>query len=287
MNQIPTDFPDAGEIEVARILLDFPILFRKPKPLCGWGCKRRRSNWNSPADNEHHSQAPDPPPPPRAIIPGGTDLPARKRVKSGEGLSPVTPLSFPSESDDKPSRAHSKKRKIEELNRNVDELIKCREMRVGKLEAMMAFYNHQKAYNLKLRARKHELQLWSASKKRGEVCETSVGPNTSVVQQQKKHYQCVMGQGLQTGPMQGLSESQIRPGLFEQRRVGPGGMLGLNVSAQFLGGPAQPLDLARRMEGDKKARYAEARRSRMIKNSLKKKIRHSGSRVITLPHRRQ
>nr|GMD98422.1 Peptide chain release factor 1 like [Ipomoea batatas] len=238
-NVCPTLLYDDEEIEVANILLDLRKLIRQ-------------------SDFRVKLREPE--------------IPAGLRFKT-EVLSPATPLSFsPSESDEKPvisSRKHSKKRTREEWMKNVDELTQCKEVLIGQLENVRAYYNNQLAYNLKLKAMRQE--ILSTSQK----VEEPSGPDTRAGQGYPQFESPIIIDPLgQRYQYQGLVSAQNGMGYL----VGPIGIPDLNVSVVV--GSSQPFDVQRMEGGDKKTRYAEARRYRMVRNKSKIK---GGPRSTTLP----
>ncbi|XP_031125325.1 uncharacterized protein LOC116027731 [Ipomoea triloba] len=288
-NVSPTLLYDDEEIEVANILLDLRKLIRQSDfrvKLRGlslsWGCKRRRSKINRsaavsppPTTAAVKSRSPSPPPPPKDSR-SEPEIPAGLRFKT-EVLSPATPLSFsPSESDEKPvisSRKHSKKRTREEWMKNVDELTQCKEVLIGQLENVRAYYNNQLAYNLKLKAMRQE--ILSTSQK----VEEPSGPDTRAGQGYPQYESPIIIDQLgQRYQYQGLVSAQNGMGYL----LGPIGIPDLNVSVEetLVMGSSQPFDVQRMEGGDKKTRYAEARRYRMVRNKSKIK---GGPRSTTLP----
>ncbi|XP_019156315.1 PREDICTED: uncharacterized protein LOC109153037 isoform X2 [Ipomoea nil] len=300
-NVSPTLFDD-DEIEVANILLDLRNLIRQSDVrlklrgfTLSWGCKRRRSNTNRsatvsppppPPPTTAGVNSPSPSPPPPEDSHADPEIPAIKT----EVLSPATPLSFsPSESsDEKPvivsSRKHSKKRTREEWMKNLDELNQCKEALIGQLETVRAYYNKQMAYNLELKAKKQEILSISQKVEEPSGPDTRAGQgypqyeNPIIIDPLGQRYQY---QFVQNGPRQDLVSAQNGMGYV----LGPIGIPDLNVSPEetLVVGSSQPFDVQRMEGGDKKTRYAEARRNRMVKNKLKIK---SGSHSITLPCRR-
>ncbi|KAF3616649.1 putative BRCA1-A complex subunit BRE-like [Capsicum annuum] len=256
------------EFEVANILLDLDnLVIQRQFGSLIWGCKKKRSNrcidFSSSSvciqqqqgclkvDDEHHEID-------------------KAKIKVEVVTSPATPLSFsPSESDDKSkhsSRKSYKRKKREELMDNIKELSQCREMLRGEVENVRNYYNNLKAYNLKLKARKEQvtkmLNIQGGGVNLGQLYNNSgMEPNHQqpfIMDQVAIHrYQYPLGQ----------VQQQAQP-FFSNRLglgLGPGPMVlpDLNVSVD----EAFTLDRfdIDRMNVERKAQFAEARRRRRIK----------------------
>lgn len=170
------------EIEVAEILLDFPRLIDVSKygsllPFSWGGTRRRSAEANlgprcavhSPPTSASPSQTPilsvpvgpaitPPPPPAVATEPEGSIT-----VKAEPATSPATPLSFsPSESDERPKRSKRKvytKKRREDLLKITNQIIDSNELLRGEIQKVTRYFEHLKARNSLLKARKQELNM--------------------------------------------------------------------------------------------------------------------------------
>lgn len=255
---------NTDEIEVADILLDLDNLVREKQfSSLVWGSKRRRSNRSAYIDSSPSLQ-------------GSSKLNEHeidKHKVKAEVNSPATPLSFsPSESDEKSK--HSRKRKTkEELMDTVKQLSQCRELLKGELETVRNYYNNQKAYNLKLKAMKEQatrmLNIQGASVNLGQL--PGMEPNhqqpfimdqVALRSEAFHRFQYPLGQRQQ-------AQHLYSYGLGRMNHVGlgsgPMGLPDLNVTVDEAF-TLDPLDIDR-MNVERKAQFAEARRRRMIKRT--------------------
>ncbi|XP_011045085.1 PREDICTED: uncharacterized protein LOC105140094 [Populus euphratica] len=174
------------EIEVAEILLDFPRLIAVSKygsllPFSWGGTRRRSAEANlgprcavhSPPTSASPSQTPilsvpvgpatPPPPPPAAAAAVATEPEGPITVKAEPATSPATPLSFsPSESDERPKRLKRKvytKKRREDLLKITSQIIDSNELLRAEIQKVTRYYEHLKARNSLLKARKQELNM--------------------------------------------------------------------------------------------------------------------------------
>ncbi|MCD7457248.1 hypothetical protein HAX54_034637 [Datura stramonium] len=266
------------EIEVADILLDLVNLVReKQSPFkfssLIWGSKKRRSNRGADFSSRVNSS-------PSLQASSKVDEPEIQPKIKAEVTSPATPLSFsPSESDEKSkhsSRRNSKRKTREELMDMIKQLSQCRELLRGEVENVRNCYNNQKAYNLKLKAMKEQvtrmLNVQGAGVNLGQLYNNpGMEPNrqqpfimdqVALGSEAFHRFQYPLGQ---------LQEAQhmYSNGLGHVNRVGLGsgpgpiGLPDLNVAVDEAF-TLDPFDIDR-MNVERKAQFAEARRRRMIK----------------------
>ncbi|CAK9178416.1 unnamed protein product [Ilex paraguariensis] len=294
------------EIEVADIILNLPSLIAESesrnRQRFTWGTTRKRSVIDSgTASGTSPSRIRSSPSPSlqrTSLVQNELERGPEVKVES---TSPVTPLSFsPSESDEKSKKAprkNSKKRSREEWLEIIDGLTQRRELLKGEVETVRNYYNKLKATNVELKAKKQELS--SCLKKETPHLEINkrlnfgreLGqPSSSYrVEYENQPYQIptvILQRPYITDQKAFASQKsesgldwvklQIAPlltpnsGLHWSDHAGPPGIPDLNVSAEETMGirSSQPLDL-NRVLADIRAKAAEARRSRMIKNKFK------------------
>ncbi|XP_052202755.1 uncharacterized protein LOC127808309 isoform X2 [Diospyros lotus] len=282
-----TSFVDE-ELEVCHILLSLPNLIRQfDRSPFTWGATRRRSAVDS------KSSASWPPPLPRPChgeTETETETEARPQAKV-EAMSPATPLSFsPSESDEKskpPLKKISKKRTREEWLEIIDGLTQRRELLRGELNTVTSYHKRLMAENLELKAKKQELshletirgfssvgmELRSQPElQSGLVVSRDHQPQIHMILHQRRFPLDRTASGSQASEIFRYPCSQIpgflacSSGLGMVNRVGPQGIPDLNVAAEetCMMDASQPLDHGRAF-ADKRARAAQARRRRMIK----------------------
>ncbi|KAK4351872.1 hypothetical protein RND71_027390 [Anisodus tanguticus] len=260
------------EIEVANILLDLDNLVRQKQfSSLIWGSKKRRSNRGSHFSSRVNSSSPS--------LQGSSKIDYNEiepKIKV-EVNSPATPLSFsPSESDDKPkhsSRKSSKLKSREELMDMIKQLSQCRESLRGEVENVRNYYNNQKAYNLKLKAMKEQvtrmLNIQGAGVNIDQVYSTGMEPN-----RQQPFIMDQVALGSETFhrfqyPLGQLQQVQLYSnglGPVNHAGRGPIGLPDLNVTVDetFTLDSLSRFDIDR-MNAERKAQFAEARRRRMIK----------------------
>ncbi|XP_049363020.1 uncharacterized protein LOC125827736 [Solanum verrucosum] len=258
--------PSKDEIEVVEILLDLENLVRE-RQYCSviWGSKKRRSNRridssSSPVVNSSSS------------IQGSSKIDENEiepKIKA-EVTSPATPLSFsPSESDEKSkhsSRKNYKRKTREELVDKIKQLSQCRESLTGEVENVRNYYNNQKAYNLKLKAMKEEVTRM-VNFQGGGVNLGQLYSNPGIEPNRQQPF--IMDQVASRS--EAFHRFQYPLGQLQQAQhlysngLGPGPMglpdLNVTVDEAFA---LDPFDIDR-MNVERKAQYAEARRKRRIK----------------------
>ncbi|KAK4348993.1 hypothetical protein RND71_031748 [Anisodus tanguticus] len=263
------------EIEVANILLDLDNLVRQKQfSSLIWGTKKRRSN-RGPDFSSRVNSSPS--------LQGSSKVDYNEiepKIKV-EGNSPATPLSFsPSESDDKSkhsSTKNSKRKSREELMDMIKQLSQCRESLRGEVENIRNYYNNQKVYNLKLKAMKEQvtrmLNIQGAGVNLGQLYSNpGMEPNrqqpfimdqVALGSETFHRFQYPLGQLQQAQP---LFSNGLGP--MNHAGLGPIGLPDLNVTVDetFTLDSLSPYDLER-MNVERKAQFAEARRRRRIKRT--------------------
>ncbi|KAJ6773553.1 hypothetical protein OIU79_017093 [Salix purpurea] len=170
------------EIEVAEILLGFSRLVALSKygsrlPFSWGGTRRRSVEANLGPRRAVHPPPTSASPSPTPIlsvpmVPAITTTPAAAAasepqgpitVKAEPATSPTTPLSVsPSESDERPKRLKRKvytKKKREDLLKITSQIIDSNELLRGEIQKVTRYYEHLKARNSYLKARKQELDM--------------------------------------------------------------------------------------------------------------------------------
>lgn len=257
--------PSKDEIEVVKILLDLENLVRE-RQYCSviWGSKKRRSNRridssSSPVVNSSSSSKID-----------GNEIEPKIKAEVTSPASPATPLSFsPSESDEKSkhsSRRSYKRKTREELMDKIKQLSQCRESLTGEVENVRNYYNNQKAYNMKLKAMKEEVTRM-VNFQGGGVNLGQLYSNPGIEPNRQQPF--IMDQVASRS--EAIHRFQYPLGQLQQAQhlysngLGPGpmGLPDLNVKVE----EAFALDQfdIDRMNVERKAQYAEARRKRRIK----------------------
>ncbi|KAI4336776.1 hypothetical protein L6164_015258 [Bauhinia variegata] len=311
----------ADEIEVAEILVHLPNLIlesesRRQFPF-SWGFKKRRSAIDVspvPAPSLRGlrlsaSPAPSPSPLHRAtcgFVGPSCDTQAPPLVKP-EATSPATPLSFsPSESDEKPillKRRTPLNRKREEYLKIIHELTERRDLLRAEVENVKRYYDELKIFNLKLKARKKELN--AGPKRENPYLENGLPlplahynsvnvSSSSDVENQVHHHQqqlsssqnylspvfnqtCGISQTsgrVQCGYSQPTTSLPSSLGVVNGNLVGPIGIPDLNVSLEesIAADPCQPLDLSMGNKNLNRAMAAQARQKRIqiyrVKNPI-------------------
>lgn len=160
------------EYEVAQILLEFSkksVVYLGFIPV--WTLRRKRSALVSPPESS--ASVPSPP---------------SKKVKESSPTSPLVLNSLPlsrSESDEHTNAKHAKKKpsldKKSQFVEAIDELTKQNQGLKGEFEAMKQHYNHLKAINSELKAKKQEMILGSNSSK-NESAIPEIGTSSSAME---------------------------------------------------------------------------------------------------------
>ncbi|CAN4122994.1 unnamed protein product [Withania somnifera] len=243
------------EIEVADILLDLDNLVRdNQSSSLVWGSKRRRSNRSAYLDSSPSSLQ-------------ASEMETRKVN------SPATPLSFsPSQYDEQSKHSSRKTETRKELMDNIKQLSRCRELLRGQVETVRNCYDNQKAYNLKLKAMKEQvtrmLNIQGASVNLGQhYSNHGTEPNRQqpfIMDQVALRSEAFHGFQYPLG--QHLYPNGLGP--INHMGLGSGSMvlpdLNVTVDETFPMDPSFDID---RMNVERKAQFAEARRRRMIKRT--------------------
>ncbi|CAK9312732.1 unnamed protein product [Citrullus colocynthis] len=167
----------------AQILLELPLLIQQSHLSLGlspsWPLRRKRSAVNSPPDSA--SVIPQRPPPPSSS----------EDVKESSPTTPLSLNSLPlsrSESDENNTKAKVSKKKASLDKRfqyleTIDKLTHQNQALEGDVEAMKQHYNHLKAINSELKAKKQEMIL-GGSNNQSEIPE--IGTSSSVAMEMSK-----------------------------------------------------------------------------------------------------
>ncbi|CAK9312731.1 unnamed protein product [Citrullus colocynthis] len=168
---------------VAQILIDLPLLIQQSEFSLGlspsWSLRRKRSAVNFPPDSA--SVIPQPPPPPSSS----------ENVKESSPTTPLSLNSLPlsrSESDENNTKPKVTKKKASLHKRfqyleTIDKLTRRNQALEGDVEAMKQHYNHLKAINSTLKAKKQEMIL-GGSNNQSKIPE--IGTSSSIVMEMAK-----------------------------------------------------------------------------------------------------
>ncbi|XP_057794839.1 uncharacterized protein LOC131011088 isoform X2 [Salvia miltiorrhiza] len=247
------------EIHVAQILLHMTTMIWAGSGL-KWGSKRRRSRSDEPYRK--------------------TDV-REERAKAE--ASPVTPLAFlPSESDDNKSNKTCKKRSMEAYVDMIEELSQQRDLLRGEIESVTNYYNKLINHNSQLKAMKQEaLNSWPRKEEPKlesrnlamEITSKNEEMSSSECEPLVEDQMAEIFRRSYFGPI----SAQSYNGLKSTNHMDPTGIPDLNVSAEEI---SPPLDL----NGDRRARFAEARRRRM--DIIRVKSMRAAASVFKFPRNR-
>ncbi|KZV20135.1 hypothetical protein F511_00992 [Dorcoceras hygrometricum] len=265
------------ESSVSEILLELGNLFMlsELRTRFTWGSKKRRSGLA-----EASSYYPEQPTlQPASVQVSKPQVKAEEECAAAKTSSPTTPLSFLRSESDEKSNHYSKKRSRrsrEKYNNMIEELIECGDLLRQELEKVRNYYNELRSYNAELKAMKLQV-LKTCPKKEDSQMETIGFTNFVVDVDPTQHYRITMlthQQPFIAEPMAqkfqhsfwSIASPRIGSFLKQVNQVGPDKIPDLNLSAEEAVDvdASQPLDVDRAL-ADKRARFSEARRRRIIK----------------------